>query len=66
MAAVGPAHAALHDRCTRTTVATCGGPLPAWTRIWMVLLAVGAFAALVWSMSRAVELMQRVLEQALY
>ncbi|MBB1088811.1 RDD family protein [Lysobacter sp. SG-8] len=47
LAAVPPAHAALHDRLTGTRVV--GGPqrLPAWGRAWLALLGLGTLALVV-------------------
>lgn len=47
MAAVPPAHLALHDHVsgTRVIVDADAGPMPAWARAWLVLQAIVAIAA---------------------
>jgi len=64
MAAIPPAHLALHDRLSGTRVVRDDEPLPAWVRGWIVLQA-GIFAALVFAMAgRLASLAQAAVERA--
>jgi uncharacterized RDD family membrane protein YckC len=65
MAAIPPAHLALHDRLSGTRVVRDDAPFPAWARGWIVLQT-GLFAALVFAMTgRLAALAQAAVERAL-
>ena len=65
MAAIPPAHLALHDRLSGTRVVRDDAPLPAWARGWIVLQA-GIVAALVVALTgRLASLAQAAVERAL-
>jgi uncharacterized RDD family membrane protein YckC len=65
MAAIPPAHLALHDRLSGTRVVGDDAPLPSWARGWIVLQA-GIFAALVFALTgRLASLAQAAVERAL-
>ena len=65
MAAIPPAHLALHDRLSGTRVVRGQAPLPGWARGWIVLQA-GAMAALTFAMAgRLASLAQAAVERAL-
>jgi len=64
MAAIPPAHLALHDRLSGTRVVRDDAPLPPWVRGWIVLQA-GLFAALLFAMTgRLASLAQAAVERA--
>jgi len=65
MAAIPPAHLALHDRLSGTRVVGEDAPLPGWARGWIVLQA-GVMAALTFAMAgRLASLAQAAVERAL-
>ena len=65
MAAIPPAHLALHDRLSGTRVVRGQEPLPGWARGWIVLQA-GVMAALTFAMAgRLASLAQAAVERAL-
>lgn len=67
MAAVPPAHLALHDRASHTRVVAHGSQtrLPAWAWAWLGLLAVAGLGATAWLSQWAAAIMQTTLEQFL-
>lgn len=66
MAAVPPAHLALHDRVsgTRVIVEADAGPMPTWARAWLALQAFTAAAATVALAGHLMQLAQAAAERA--
>ena len=67
LAAIPPRRRSLHDRIAGTQVvqAANAGPLPAWARAWLALLALAAVAALAWLFVAASAAMQRAFDAML-
>ena len=67
LAALPPSRLALHDRIagTRVVQAADAGPLPAWARAWLGLLALVAVAAPAWLLVAASAAMQRAFDAML-
>ena len=67
MAAVPPAHLALHDRASHTRVVAHApqARLPAWAWAWLGLLAVAGLGVTAWLSQWAAVIMQTALEQFL-
>lgn len=68
LAAVPPAHAALHDRASGTRVLLDAGTpmrMPAWARAWLWLLAAGLLLASAWTAAGLATAMRFALERAL-
>ncbi|NLA66947.1 MAG: RDD family protein [Gammaproteobacteria bacterium] len=69
LAAVGPEHAALHDRISGTRVLLDDGVPPApppWARAWLALQAVAVLAATAWASLALGAAMQAALDRALW
>ena len=67
MAALAPAHLALHDRLSGTRVLAAGPrALPAWARVWLWLQLAAFIAANAWLLQRLEAAMQTALDAALY
>ncbi|HEY4528786.1 MAG TPA: RDD family protein [Luteimonas sp.] len=67
LAAVPPAHAALHDRISGTRVsldASAPERMPGWAVAWLWLLAAGLLLATAWSAAALATAMQLALERA--
>ncbi|MDR0184541.1 RDD family protein [Lysobacter arvi] len=65
MAAVAPAHLALHDRLSGTRVVREDAPLPRWVRGWILLQAGVAAALTIAFTGRLASLAQAAVERAL-
>src|SRR5690606_24149996 len=68
MAAMPPAHAALHDRASGTRVLLdAGAParMPGWAAAWLGLLAAGLLLASAWAAATLATAMRLALERAL-
>jgi len=65
MAAIPPAHLALHDRLTGTRVVGDDAPMPAWARGWIVLQAGIAAALTIALAGHLASLAQAAVERAL-
>ncbi|MFC3550766.1 RDD family protein [Lysobacter cavernae] len=67
LAAVAPAHRALHDRFSGTQVMALSGSrrLPAWARLWLGIQVIAAVAASAWLGLLTAAMAQRALEAAL-
>jgi len=68
LAAMPPAHMALHDRVSGTRVlldAAAPARMPAWASAWLWLLAAGLAVAGAWATARLAVAMQLALERAL-
>ncbi len=67
LAAIPPRRQSLHDRIAGTQVvqAADAGPLPAWARAWLGLLALAAVAAPAWLFIAASAAMQRAFDAML-
>ena len=69
MAAAGPDHLALHDRCSGTRVVSTQAPspgLPAWAWAWLGLLGLAGLGLAAWAGNAATTVMRLALERALY
>lgn len=66
MAALPPAHLALHDRLSGTRVLTDTRALPAWVRAWLWLQLAAFIAANAWLLLRVDAALQAALDAALY
>jgi uncharacterized RDD family membrane protein YckC len=66
MAALPPAHLALHDRLSGTRVLTDARALPAWARAWLWLQLAAFIAANAWLLLRVEAALQAALDAALY
>lgn len=68
MAALPPAHLALHDRLsgTRVLAVADGRALPAWARAWLWLQLAAFVAANAWLLMRVEAALQAALDAALY
>ena len=66
MAAMPPAHRALHDRCSATQVVANSVGLPSWARAWLAVFSLTGLVAIAWLASDAAAIMRATLESSLY
>lgn len=66
MAALPPAHLALHDRLSGTRVLTDTRALPAWAKVWLWLQLAAFIAANAWLLRQVEVALQAALDAALY
>lgn len=66
MAALPPAHRALHDRCSATQVLASSVGLPRWAWAWLGVLSLAGIVAVAWVATAAAAILRAALELALY
>lgn len=66
LAALGPQHLALHDRCSGTRVLASTAAAPRWAAAWLGLVTMAVVVTMSWLLARGVQVMRAALELALY